>query len=155
MFQELRRKDKSLSEADSKQILEKGLYGVLGTISKSGYAYTIPLNYVYHKNNIYFHCATAGHKLENVQHNNRVSFTVVENCQIVPVKFTAKFRSVIVFGKISFVKNDDEKLAGLQLLTKKYAPKFQKEVKEYIQSYFNKVVLLKLQIEKITGKGNA
>lgn len=154
MFQELRRKDKALSEADSKQILEKGLYGVLGTTSKSGYTYTIPLNYIYHKNNIYFHCATAGHKLENVQHNNQVSFIVVENCQIVPEKFTAKFRSVIVFGKISFVKNDDEKLAGLQLLAKKYAPKFQKEVKEHIQSYFNKVVLLKLQIEKITGKGS-
>ena len=154
MFQELRRKDKALSEADSKQILEKGLYGVLGTTSKSGYAYTIPLNYVYHKNNIYFHCATDGHKLENVQHNNRVSFTVVENCQIVPEKYTAKFRSVITFGKVSAVKNDAEKLAGLQLLVKKYAPKFQKEAPKYIKKYLKNVVVLKLEIEKITGKGS-
>lgn len=154
MFRTLRRKDKALSEADSKQILNTGLYGILGTSSKNGYAYTIPLNYAYQQDYIYFHCAKAGHKLENIEHNNQVSFTVVENCQIVPEKLTARFRSVIVFGKISLVKNDDEKQAGLQLLVKKYAPQFQKEGEKHIHSYFNKVVLLKLQIEKITGKGS-
>ena len=151
MFHKLRRKDKALRKAESKKILETGLYGVLGTISKNGYAYTIPLNYAYQQDNIYFHCATAGHKLENIEHNNQVSFTVVENCEIIPEKFTACFSSVIVLGKIFLVENE-EKQTALNLLVKKYAPQFKKEGEKYIQDYLKKVVVLRLDIEKISGK---
>ena len=34
---------------------------------EDGYAYGVPLNYVYVDNSIYFHCAKEGHKLDNIK----------------------------------------------------------------------------------------
>ena len=39
--------------------------------------YAVPLSYVFHDQCIYFHCATEGHKLDNIRANPAVSFCVV------------------------------------------------------------------------------
>ncbi|MFL0197848.1 pyridoxamine 5'-phosphate oxidase family protein [Clostridium sp. WILCCON 0269] len=71
------------------EILINGEYGVLATNGEDGYNYATALNYVYINDKIYFHCATEGHKLDNIKVNNKVSFCVVGKTQVVPNKFTS------------------------------------------------------------------
>lgn len=107
MFRKMRRTERELPERQAKEILENGSYGVLALAGDGGYPYTVPLNYVYDGERIYFHCAAEGHKIDAIARDNKCSFCVVENGGVIEDRFTTKYRSVIAFGKI--YEETDEK----------------------------------------------
>ena len=57
-------------------ILSRCTIGRMATIGKDGYPYITPVNYVYLNDTIYFHCASAGEKLDNINRDPRVCFEV-------------------------------------------------------------------------------
>jgi len=147
----MRRKDRAVSDSEAKEILQKGEYGILSTVSPDGQPYGVPLNYSYTGDAIYFHCAVEGRKLKNIQTNNKVSFCVVGKTEVLPEKFSTKYESVIVFGEASEVTGD-EKQKGLTELLKKYSFGSMKEGQEYIQRDGHKTRVYKISLESITGK---
>lgn len=151
MFKEMRRKDKEITKGEIEEILTKGEYGVLSTIDDNGYPYTVPLSFVYYNNNIYFHCATEGQKLDNIRQNDKVSFCVVTDTEVLAKKFTTKYKSVVVFGAASEVL-DCVKEDILFELANKYSPQFLVEGKKYIQNAKDKTKVIKIDIQHITGK---
>ena len=150
-MREMRRKDRQIRAEESKDILRDGSYGVLSTMGEDGYPYGVPMNYVFANQAIYLHCATTGHKLDNIAHNQKVSFTVVGKTEILPEKFSTKYESVIVFGRARKISGD-EKTAGLSLFVDKYSSDFQDEGKAYIKKNAASTCLIEIQIEHITGK---
>ena len=54
MFRKMRRTERELPERQAKEILENGSYGVLALAGDGGSPYTVPLNYVYDGESIYF-----------------------------------------------------------------------------------------------------
>ncbi|WP_461207302.1 pyridoxamine 5'-phosphate oxidase family protein [Clostridium sp. DL1XJH146] len=153
MFKEMRRIEKKLTEKESLKILENGEYGVLSMIDINGYAYGVPLSYTFLDNSIYFHCANSGSKLNNLKENNKVSFCVVGDTEILPNKFTTKYESVIAFGKTNIVLGD-EKEKVLFSIIEKYSNNFLKEGTAYINRAISKTTLIKISIDHITGKSN-
>ena len=152
MFQEMRRKDRELSIDETEAILDKGEYGILATVGGNGYPYGIPVNYVYQNRKIYFHCATSGHNLENISNNCNVSFCVVTDVQLIPEAFTTKFRSVVIFGKAREVFEQVKK-KGLMALLQKYSNQYIKAGEELVEKSWDKVRVIEIEIERITGKG--
>lgn len=153
MFREMRRQDRKMNKDEAIELLKKCQYGILSTVGEDGYAYGVPLNYVYMDNNIYFHCASEGHKLDNIRNNDKVSFCVVGKVENVPERFTTKYESVIVFGKACEV-NSDEKYSAFIALLKKYSEQYIEKGKEYIKNTDDKVKIIKISVESITGKVN-
>ncbi len=151
MFKEIRREDRKIGPEEAIEILKKGEYGILSTVGEDGYAYGVPLNYVYVDNSIYFHCAKEGHKLDNIKNNMRVSFCVVGETKPIPEKFTTRYESVIVFGKAMEIFNEEKEKALLEIIYK-YANQYIEQGKEYIKKAKDKTVIIKINIEKITGK---
>jgi Predicted flavin-nucleotide-binding protein len=151
MFQEMRRKDRSMDNEKSIGLLEKGQYGILSTVGENGYTYGVPLNYTYNRDNIYFHCAEEGYKLKNILYNNKVSFCVVGNTAPIPEKFSYKFESVVVFGKAEEVSGI-EKEEALVSLVKKYSNEFVDKGLEYIRKDSCKTKVVKITIDHMTGK---
>ncbi len=151
MERKLRRSDRGISEGEAIEILKKGEYGILSTISVDGGPYGVPVSYRYSGSAIYFHSATEGHKIENLKANNSVSFCVVGKTEVLPDKFATKYESVIVFGK-AFELTDDEKHDALVELLKKYSPGFLKEGLGYIESASRKTKVYKIAVDSITGK---
>ncbi len=149
MFPKMRRFKNELSEKETYQVLEKGIDGILGTISYTGYPYTVPVNYALVNGKIYFHCATSGHKLDNIKENSNVSFTVVTRNEIIQDEFTTDFQSVILFGKAKLIEPSQEILMEL---IKKYSSLFLKEGKEYVKNSYMSTQLVEITIEHITGK---
>lgn len=121
MFRELRRQKKAMRQEEAEELLKNGSYGILSTFGDDGYAYGVPLNYAYDGRSVYFHCATEGHKLDNLRRNPKVSFCVVGSQQVIPQKLTTRFESVVVFGTAKEVEGA-EKLDALNMLLEKYAP---------------------------------
>lgn len=148
---ELRRKDRAITNEEAKALLNKGEYGILSTVSENGEPYGIPLSYCVVDNSIYFHCAVEGKKLEHFKHNKSVSFCVVGDTEVLPNKFSTKYESVIISGKIEEVF-DDEKQVALEGFLHKYSPEFLKKGIEYIQGSSAKTLVFKISIKHLSGK---
>ena len=164
MFSKIRRKEKQLSVEECNEILTKAEYGTLATIGADGYPYAVPVNYVFQNGNIYFHCATVGHKLDNISNCSNVSFNVVTDVRVIPLisdkdvdetnlkfnGFDTNFNSVIVFGKAKEVF-EEEKLEGLSVFLKKFLnaneyKKYKDAGIKYIEKSLEKTKLVKIEI---------
>jgi len=133
------------------EVLRSGEYGVLSTVGENGQPYGVPLSYATQDDCIYFHCAKIGHKLENIENNSRVSFTVVGRTKILPDKFATEYESAIVFGVASEILGA-EREGALLLLLEKYSKEFMAEGKAYIKQKDLATKVIKVRIEHLSGK---
>ena len=153
MFREMRRKNQMLSEAESIRILEQGSSGVLALLGERGYPYAVPLSYIYHDHKIFFHAANSGQKIDAIRGCEKASFCVIEQEHIVPEEYTTYFRSVIVFGKIRIIENEDEKREEIERLALKYHPRdSQTGRSRMIEKSWESFCMLELSTEHISGK---
>lgn len=121
----MRRKDRQLSAQAANEILEKGEVCQLALVAQ-GEPYLVTMNYGYRDSTLYFHCAKAGKKLELLEQNNRVCFTVMEHGPVLPAEvacdFTMKYRSVVGYGSARMIEGHEEKYAALGIIMAQYAP---------------------------------
>ena len=149
MFVEMRRKKNQMTNQNALELLRRCDEGILGTITEDGYPYTVPVNYVLYNNKIYLHSAKEGHKLSNIKRDNKVSFTVFDNVQIIQETFTTKYQSVILFGKAKIIPGNKEILMEL---IKKYSASFLDSGFKYVNKSFDTTFLVEITIEHMTGK---
>ena len=153
MFREMRRKNQVLSREESIAILNLGTAGVLAVSGDNDYPYAVPISYVYHDNKIIFHSARSGHKIDAIKKNQKVSFCVIDEDQIIPEEYTTYFRSVIVFGKAHFIEDDIEKRKTLEILTEKYSGQMSKEhMAAAIDKEIKALIMIEIEIEHLSGK---
>lgn len=153
MFRELRRKKQLLPLGESAAVLARGTAGVLALSGDEGYPYAVPISYVYDGEKLYFHCAQSGHKLDAIRRNEKASFCVIDQNQIVQEEYTTYFRSVIVFGRIRILEDDSEKRAAIEKLALKYTPDGTAEDREAaIQREWDPLCMLEMTVEHMTGK---
>lgn len=151
MFKKMRRKDRELDTTATIEILKKCQYGIFSTVGENGYAYGVPLSYIYMNNAIYFHSAVEGYKLDNLLKNDQVSFCVVGQTFVLPDKFTTNYESVIVFGRANEVFDNEKESAFLEILNK-YSPDYIEKGKAYTASASTNTKVIKISIEHISGK---
>lgn len=152
MFREMRRKKQFLSEAETIEILKSCTSGVLAVIGDNDYPYAVPLSYAYEDGKLFFHFAKAGHKLDSIIKNNKVSFCVIKTDDVVQETFTTHFRSVIVFGRARILTDDYEKRHALECLVAKYSPNYITEGQSEIAREWKLVTAAEVKIEHMTGK---
>ncbi|NDV45776.1 pyridoxamine 5'-phosphate oxidase family protein [Paludibacter sp. 221] len=158
-FPPIRRQDRLLNTDRINELLETGEYGFFSLgANANGYAYGIPVNYVYDRisESLYVHCAPEGEKMNILQKSNRlVSFCIVGKTCPVPQKFTTLYESVIVFGEAEIVLADDEKRKGIRKLVEKYCPGYIEVGEKYMESSFARTSVIKIKIQHMTGKSKA
>lgn len=153
MAREMRRKKQELSIEEIRDIFERGSSGVLALDGGDGYPYAVPLNYVYDKDAIYFHCAKDGHKLEAIRKNPRASFCVIDQDAVVPAEYTSYYRSAIAFGTVRIMEGEDEKREAIEKLGIKYAPDESREhLDRTIVNAWPRLCMLELRVERMSGK---
>ncbi len=153
MFRELRRKRQALSNEACSEILHRGTSGVLALAGDEGYPYAVPISYVYDGEKLYFHSAKAGHKLDAILREPKASFCVIDQDQIVPEEYTTYFRSVIAFGRIRILEDEEEKRAAIEKLALKYAPDDSAENRRRaIDREWKPLCMLEMSIDHLSGK---
>ncbi len=153
MFRQMRRRGQALPPEVCVQILERGSFGVLALAGDDDYPYGVPLNYVYYREKIYFHCAMAGHKLDAIARNAKASFCVVDQDKVIPQEFATDYSSVIVFGRMRVLEDQQEKLETIQALGRKYAPEVGgRRLDQEIRKDWAALCMLELAPEHISGK---
>ncbi|NTV90057.1 MAG: pyridoxamine 5'-phosphate oxidase family protein [Clostridiales bacterium] len=152
MFREMRRIKQQMSEGEAIEVLKACSTGILAVAGDDDYPYAVPLNYVYRDGSIFFHCAVTGHKMDAIRRNDKVSFCVTGQDQIVPEAFATKYRSVVVFGRARIIEDDTEVRSALEELIGKYSPAYKKEGEKEIDKDWNIVRVVEVRVEHITGK---
>ena len=148
----MRRHRQQLSREECERILGRCTSGVLALTGDGGYPYAVPLSYVYADGAIIFHSAVQGHKIDAIKRDNRCSFCVIEQDEIIPAEFTTYFRSVIAFGHIQFLEKADEKMQALRLLGRRYSPSDEYGLQHEIDQSLDHVLIMRLDIEHLSGK---
>lgn len=151
MFREMRRGKQLLSMEDTAAVMARCTNGVLACLGDEDYPYAVPLSYVYFNDKIYFHSAKAGHKIDAVTKNPKVSFSVIDEDTIVSEKYTTYFRSVVAFGKARIVEGD-EWLEAFKAFVEKYSGDQPEEAKHKEITGCTHAYLIAIDVEHITGK---
>jgi nitroimidazol reductase NimA-like FMN-containing flavoprotein (pyridoxamine 5'-phosphate oxidase superfamily) len=111
------------------RILASTNVGRLATVDAEGYPYITPVNFVYHKGCVYFHCAPEGEKLDNFIRNPRVCFEVDIPLAYLQVDFNPErnpcrthqlYHCVILRGTARIVPEGDLKTNVLNALVAKH-----------------------------------
>lgn len=153
IFQEMRRKNQALSQEKCTAILHRGTSGVLALSGDDGYPYAVPMSYVYDGEKLYFHSARNGHKLDAIRRDPKASFCVIDKDLIVPERYTSYFRSVILFGTIRILSDEQEKQMAIEKLAVKYAPGDTAENRhKSIKQEWIPLCMLEMTPEHISGK---
>lgn len=121
--------------------------------SVKGEAHIVPVNYGYKNNTIFIHSAPEGRKIDFIKENNKICFELELEHEIIKGKsacdWTTKYRSIIGYGLISIVNDKIEKVAGLDVIMAKYGGPSKNN---YNDKNLEKMVLLKIEIDSLTGK---
>lgn len=153
MFREMRRKQQALSREECVDILNRSTSGVLALSGDDGYPYALPISYVFDEDKMYFHSALEGHKIDAVKGNDRASFCVIDLDDVLPEKYTTCYRSVVIFGRIRILEDEQDKMSSIEKLAVKYAPDASAESRrEEIERFKSRFCMLELTCEHISGK---
>lgn len=147
----MRREKQLLTFEDSVAVLNRCTNGILACLGDDGYPYAVPLSYVYDNHRIYFHSAKSGHKMDAIASQSKVSFTVVDEDQIVSNEYTTYFRSVIAFGNARVV-DGEEKLEAFKALVEKYSGDQPEDHKQNEIQGCMHAAIVAIDIEHLTGK---
>lgn len=144
-------------------ILEDVEYGTL-SLCANNKPYSLPLNFVQIKDEIFFHGSKSGKKIDLIKQNQNASFSVVESLSLLPSYFSTSkgnacpatqfFKSIIIDGKVEIIEDYKEKEIVLEALMKK----LQKEGKyiplnnEMYKKAINATGVFKLKVEQKTCK---
>lgn len=149
----MRRKKQLLSNKENIEILENGTSGVLALLGDNKYPYAVPVSYVYDNSKIYFHGAKKGHKIDAIKKCNKASFCVIAQDEIIPEEYTTYFKSVIIFGKIRILEDENEIREAIEKLALKYHPKADVVNRnQEIAREWKLLCMIELSVEHMTGK---
>lgn len=148
----MRRKRQQLSEEESISILERATSGTLALLGDGGYPYAVPISYVYADGRLYFHSALTGHKVDAVKACDKASFCVIEQDSVQPKKYTTYYRSVIAFGRVHIIEDEQEKLETARMLGRRYNPNDEESLQREIEHGLSRMLMICFDIEHLTGK---
>lgn len=150
-MKQLRRQDRAISDDEARALLEKAEYGVLSTVTAENRPYGVPLSFCVVGDSLYFHCAVEGQKLDNLEHNQSVSFCVVGNVELLPEQFGTRYQSVVVAGAAQEIFDADKQMA-LEALVRKYSPGFVDKGLKYIEAMKARARVFRVSMNAVTGK---
>ena len=148
----MRRKEKEITDAaEIEDILSRAEICHLA-MAEDNLPYVVAVNYGYADYCLYIHSAPTGKKIDIIRKNNRVCFAVDVDVEVIETdsvhKCSTKYESVIGYGAATIVTDDAGKKAGLDVLMAQYSD----TTHEYPQELLDKMVIIKIEIEGMTGK---
>lgn len=149
----MRRKDKEIKDFKLiRKILKKADVCRIALVDGEK-PYIVPMNFAYKENILYLHSATEGRKIGILKKNNQICFQMDIKTELVtseiPCNSGMKYLSVIGYGKAHLIDDLTEKREALDIIIGKYSLD---TCYEYSQEALEKVLVIKISIENITGK---
>lgn len=153
MFRNMRRAKQQISYEECITLLKTETRGVLSLMGDNGYPYGIPLNHYFCEEDgkICFHGAKEGHKIDSINNCNKVCYTVFDKGYRKEGEWALNVKSVVVFGKINFVTDENKAKEICSKLCRKFTDD-EEYLKRELEHALSRVLCLELTPEHISGK---
>lgn len=149
----MRRKEREISDPKVLESIIKKANVCRLAMCEGDVPYVVPLCFGYEKGALYFHSAIEGRKLEILKKNPKVCFEIDIDCELIKSddRCTMKYKSVIGFGRASFIEVLEDKRNALDLIMRHY----NQEPVPYPEPVLtNMLAVIKVEIEEMTGKAS-
>lgn len=146
----MRRKDRERDRAFGLAVIDECEYGTVAIQGEEPYC--LPLSLVRVGDDLYFHCALEGKKMDLLRRNSAVWVSFVGENVAAEDDFTTYFRSAMVKGTASEVTNDEEKVAALRALCEKLTPGHMPAFDREVARSFAVTGIWKIHMDEITAK---
>ena len=153
MFRKMRRFNQQITDAECIEILKNTKRGVLSLLGEDGYPYGIPIDHWYCEEDgrIYFHGAKEGHKIDAIKACDKASYCVYDEGFRKEGEWALNITSVITFGRIRLVEDEDTARMICTELIKKFTDD-QDYLEKELKNSLPRVQCLELIPEHMTGK---
>jgi len=117
--------------------------------------YVLPFNFAYKEQVLYLHSAPDGRKIDVLNSNNRVCVSFSSDHKLyhqnenVACSYSMKYKSVLLYGEVSFIEDLDKKKEILNLIMEKYTSR--NEFKYSLPALKN-VRIIKIPVDKLDGR---
>ena len=148
----MRRKDREITDrAEIDEIIRSSKILHLA-LADNNIPFLVPVFYAYDGTALYFHSAQRGTKIEILKRNNNVCFEISQEHGIIEsdmaCDFEAKHKTVIGFGKATFVETEEEKIKVLNSIVAQFTEK----KFEFPKANLNSATVIRIDIKSIKGK---
>jgi len=138
-------------------LLRQAPVGRIATINRKGIPVIKPVNFLYLDGKIYIHSSTKGEKIRDIKRGSPICFEVDEPITYViasqsACKASYYYRSIIIKGRATLIKDLDKKLKVLEKMMEKYQPEGNDG--GISVEILKKTAIIEILIEEITGKEN-
>jgi nitroimidazol reductase NimA-like FMN-containing flavoprotein (pyridoxamine 5'-phosphate oxidase superfamily) len=152
----MRRADREVSDKDEiEEIIGKADVCRIA-LANDNLPYIVTMNFGYRsepQRSFYFHCANEGKKLDMIRRNNQVCFELDTDHLLIKGKRSCdwgmSFSSVIGYGEITILTENEEKKNGLNCIMKHYSGEGEQH---YDETVFERTTILRLDIKEMTCK---
>lgn len=109
------------------EIIAKCEVCYVSMIDIEGMPYVVPLNFGYENGVLYLHGAKEGKKIEALKHNPKVCVAFSTDHLLryqheqVACSWSMKYRSVLLYGEVEFINDEQERIDALNVMMRKYA----------------------------------
>ncbi|MBQ3557225.1 MAG: pyridoxamine 5'-phosphate oxidase family protein [Oscillospiraceae bacterium] len=146
----MRRKDRERDREFGLAVIDSCEYG---TVALQGdEPYCLPLSLVRVGEDLYFHCALEGKKMDLLRRNNKVWVSFVGENVAAADDFTTYFRSAMVRGTATEVTDEGEKIAALRALCEKLTPAHMPAFDAAIARSLKVTGIWKIHMDEVTAK---
>jgi nitroimidazol reductase NimA-like FMN-containing flavoprotein (pyridoxamine 5'-phosphate oxidase superfamily) len=142
--------------SEMEDIIRKCQVCHIAMVDPEGLPYLLPFNFGYENGILYFHSGGMGKKMEiltkspNVCVEFSTDYLLRFQSEKVGCSYTMKYRSVLAYGKVEFIKNPEQKIRIMNIVMKNYvSSEF-----TYNQPSMNEVSCWIVKIDKLEGKIN-
>ena len=144
---------RQMTDEAAKAAFVQGHHGTLSVNGDDGYPYAVPVNYVYVDGKIYVHYAKVGYKIDCIQRDSKVCFSAILDAQVVPKMVTARFTSVVAFGRASIIEDEDERYMALKTFVDRLCgPTAIPEGMAFLEKTIARTAIIRIDVEQLTGK---
>ncbi|MCI9353159.1 MAG: pyridoxamine 5'-phosphate oxidase family protein [Lawsonibacter sp.] len=151
----MRRQDRAQDRAFSLELIDRCTHGVIAISTGEPAPYCLPLSFVRVGDDLFFHCAREGRKVDLLRRFPQVCVTFVGDDRpafVPPAMYTTYFQSAIVTGTASEVTDPQEKAAALRALCQKVTPDHMDGFETAVEQSLAVTAVWKVRMEEITGK---
>ncbi len=152
----MRRKDRARGRDFAYGVIDRCTYGTAAFPTGDGTPYCIPLSMVRIGDELYFHCATAGSKIDLLRARPRLCASfVAEDAPFYDAarnSYSTRYQSAVVSGPAFEVTDPARKTAVLRALCEKLTPESMDGFEQAAARSLNITAVWGVHIEEASGK---
>jgi len=126
----------------------------LSMVDQNNQPYVLHMNFGYEEQTVYFHGSQEGRKIDVLKNNPEVCIAFSSDHDLrwvneeVACSWGMRYRSVLIYGKVEFIEDADEKVNALNIIMKNYTDRDF----SYSIPAVRDVMIMKVKIDRIDGR---